>query len=61
MNTLTRRALNTASIPRDLESVTTINAAAEVAPALAGVSAGTLDNVWHSVERLYRTGVHPGM
>lgn len=61
MNALTRRALNTSSIPRDLSTVTAIDTTAEVTPEQAGISADALDKVWGSVESLYRTGVHPGM
>ncbi|WP_203141978.1 serine hydrolase domain-containing protein [Marinobacter mangrovi] len=61
MNKLTRRAFNTSVIPRDLAAVTHIDHAAEVAPASLGLSAEAVGGIWNSVERLYRTGVHPGM
>jgi CubicO group peptidase (beta-lactamase class C family) len=48
-------------IPRSLESVTTINAAAEVDPAAVGVEPEARDRVWSAVERLYRCGLHPAI
>ena len=60
MNRIARRALRTSMIPSDLSSVTYRDAAGEK-PELAGVSQQVVDDVWTSVERLYRTGVYPGL
>lgn len=61
MNRITRRALNTVAVPRDLTSVTTIDSASEVSPEAVGLSRDAVDSIWQSAERLYRTGTHPGM
>jgi CubicO group peptidase (beta-lactamase class C family) len=60
MNRLARRALHACDIPGNLESVTFRDQAGEN-PAAAGVSTDVTDAIWHSVEALYRTGVHPGV
>ncbi|TBW49808.1 class A beta-lactamase-related serine hydrolase [Marinobacter halodurans] len=61
MNRLARRALNTSRIPRDLAAVTQIDRGAEVAPDSLGLSPDSVGSIWNNVERLYRTGVHPGI
>jgi CubicO group peptidase (beta-lactamase class C family) len=48
-------------VPQDLESVTSINEAAEVDPRAVGVTADAVAKIWRSVERLYRSGIHPAM
>lgn len=48
-------------VPKDLQSVTTINEAAEVDPRSVGVKADAVASIWRSVERLYRSGIHPAM
>lgn len=60
MNRLARCALHTSAIPDDLDSVTHRDAEGEN-PAAVGVSEEAVEAIWHSVERLYRTGVHPGL
>ncbi|QSP95644.1 beta-lactamase family protein [Marinobacter salinisoli] len=60
MNRIARRVLHTSRIPKDLSTVTVRDPAGE-RPEAAGVSSETIDAIWHSVECLYRTGVHPGM
>ena len=60
MNRIARRALHTSAVPTDLASVTHRDEAGEK-PELAGVSPEVVEAIWHSVERLYRTGVHPGI
>ncbi|HKK55134.1 serine hydrolase domain-containing protein [Marinobacter sp.] len=60
MHRIARRALHTSLIPRDLSTVTHCDAGAEK-PELAGVSRTVVDDVWKSAERLYRTGVYPGL
>lgn len=60
MNRLARRALNTCAVPRDLESITFRDQAGEN-PDAVGVSEGSVDAIWRSVESLYQTGTHPGM
>jgi len=48
-------------VPKDLPSVTTINDAAEVSPRSVGVAPAAVKAIWHSVERLYGTGIHPAI
>jgi hypothetical protein len=45
-------------VPKDLESVTSINRAEEVNPRSVGVDAGAVDGIWEAVQRLYRSGIH---
>jgi len=60
MNRIARRALHSSVIPTDLSSVTYRDAAGEN-PEKVGVSQQVVDDIWKGVERLYRTGVHPGL
>ncbi|WP_152205881.1 serine hydrolase domain-containing protein [Marinobacter changyiensis] len=60
MNRLARRALNTFAVPQDLDAVTYRDQAGEN-PDAVGVSEDSVNAIWRSVERLYRTGTHPGM
>ncbi len=54
-------ANNLVRVPRDLATVTLIDHAAECQPAAAGLSEQGLARIWHAVESLYRTGVHPAI
>lgn len=60
MKQLARRAFHTSAIPKDLDSVTCRDSAGEH-PELVGVSPESVETIWHSVQRLYRSGVHPGI
>lgn len=46
-------------VPKDLEPLTT--RAAEADPADAGMTEASVEAIWRSVERLYRSGVHPAI
>jgi CubicO group peptidase (beta-lactamase class C family) len=46
-------------VPRDLGPLTTM--AAEEDPAAAGLSPEAVEKIWGSIERLYRSGVHPAV
>jgi len=48
-------------VPRDLDSVTTRHSAAEVDPRGVGVDAEAVTRIWHAVERLYQSGMHPAI
>jgi CubicO group peptidase (beta-lactamase class C family) len=48
-------------VPKDLPSVTSINADAEVDPRSVGVARAAVGTIWHAVERLYRSGIHPAI
>ncbi|OEY66185.1 serine hydrolase domain-containing protein [Marinobacter sp. X15-166B] len=60
MSQLVRRALHTSAIPQDLSRVTWCATGSEN-PGAVGVSEQSVAAVWRAVERLYRTGVHPGI
>lgn len=60
MKRLARRTFHTSAIPRDLGAVTYRDQAGEN-PQAVGVSDDTVEAIWRSVERLYLTGVHPGI
>jgi CubicO group peptidase (beta-lactamase class C family) len=47
--------------PFPAHEVTTVNTAAEVDPREAALSGDDVDAIWRSVERLYKTGLQPGM
>lgn len=48
-------------IPKDLDSVVTVDTAAEVDPAEVGLKQKNVDAIWKSIEDFYRTGLQPGM
>ncbi|MGH7787849.1 MAG: serine hydrolase domain-containing protein, partial [Candidatus Binatia bacterium] len=48
-------------VPADLDSVTSINRAAEVDAAALDVAPDAVDKIWGSVQRLYRSGIHPAI
>jgi len=55
-----RRLLDAAEVPRDLAAVTSI-AAEEQTPGPAGMTRKDVAAIWSAVERLYATGMHPGI
>ena len=46
-------------VPPDLDPVTSVGVEAD--PAAAGMTAEAVERIWRSVERLYRSGVHPAI
>ncbi|MEX2476550.1 serine hydrolase domain-containing protein [Marinobacter sp.] len=60
MNRIARHALHTCAVPKDLSTITHRDAAGEN-PQAVGVSPEVVEDIWRGVERLYRTGVHPGI
>jgi CubicO group peptidase (beta-lactamase class C family) len=58
---LRRRVLEAAEVPPDLASVTTIASAEEQPPAAAGMKRTDVAAIWDAVERLYASGMHPGI
>ena len=54
-------SLNRCSVPADLDSVTTRDAATEVDPERAGMSQRQVDAIWREVENVYRTGASPAI
>ncbi len=61
LNNLTSRICRTIRVPDDLASVTSYDPADEADPADAGMTREGVDEIWASVENLYRTGVYPGI
>jgi CubicO group peptidase (beta-lactamase class C family) len=58
---LRRRLIDAAEVPRDLPGVTTIAAQEEHDPDLVGMSREGVAAIWKAVERMYATGMHPGI
>jgi len=58
---LRRRVLESAEVPSDLAAVTTIAAGDEQPPGSAGMTRAGVDAIWRATERLYATGMHPGI
>ncbi|MCM2311066.1 MAG: beta-lactamase family protein [Steroidobacteraceae bacterium] len=58
---LRRRVLASADVPSDLETVTTIAADEEHSPGTVGMTRDGVDAIWRATERLYATGMHPGI
>jgi CubicO group peptidase (beta-lactamase class C family) len=58
---LRRLVIDAADVPRDLASVTTIAAAEERDPERVGMTRKGADAIWESVEKIYATGMHPGI
>jgi CubicO group peptidase (beta-lactamase class C family) len=52
---------NRLPVPKDLASVTTRDAAAEVDPQSVDMTHAQVDKIWRSIERLYRTGLQPAI
>lgn len=61
MDFLRKRILHLSDIPRDLDSVITIDEKKEVDPQLVGMVQDDVDEIWHNIVKLYKTGVHPGI
>jgi CubicO group peptidase (beta-lactamase class C family) len=53
--------LDAADVPDDLDSVMTIAFKEEADPASVGMSREGVDAIWSAVERLYASGMHPGI
>jgi CubicO group peptidase (beta-lactamase class C family) len=56
-----RLLLDAAEVPRDLSSVTTIATRQETDPEAVGMSRPGVESIWRAVERVYATGMHPGI
>ncbi|MFI5041966.1 MAG: serine hydrolase domain-containing protein, partial [Acidimicrobiales bacterium] len=48
-------------MPTDLDTVTSRNPGAEVDPREVGVDPAGVAQIWHAVERLYQSGMHPAV
>jgi len=58
---LRRRVLDAAEVPRDLGTVTSVAVADEQSPGPVGMTREDVAAIWGAVERLYATGMHPGI
>jgi CubicO group peptidase (beta-lactamase class C family) len=58
---LKRLMLDGAKVPDDLDTVTSIAWKEEADPATVGMSRSGVDAIWMAAERLYATGMHPGL
>ena len=58
---LRRRVLDSAEVPSNLASVTTIARDEEHSPSSLGMTRDGVEAIWRATERLYATGMHPGI
>ena len=58
---LRRLVDDAADVPANIAEVVTRDAAAEVDPETVGMTAEGVDAIWRSIERIYATGMHPGI
>ena len=56
-----RNFMHRVEVPRDIEAVTHIDAAAECDPLEAGIAHKQAAAIWRAVEDLYRTGYYPAV
>ncbi len=56
-----RRILHLSKIPRDLDSVITIDTKQETDPRELGMRQADVDAIWDNIVKLYKCGVHPGI
>ncbi len=56
-----RLIVESAEVPRDLDSVTTVATEEEVEPESAGMSRESVAAIWQAVLNMYATGMHPGV
>jgi CubicO group peptidase (beta-lactamase class C family) len=61
MAILRKRVFHLSDIPRDLDSVITIDDKKEVDPRDVGMSAADVDAIWGNIVKVYKTGVHPAI
>lgn len=58
---LRRLLMDSADVPDNLAGVTTIASGEERNPARVGMTRDGVDAIWSSVEKIYATGMHPGI
>ena len=58
---LRRLAIESAEVPDDLASVTTVASDEESDPSRVGMTREGVDAIWRAVECVYATGMHPGI
>ncbi|QUM77147.1 serine hydrolase [Moritella sp. 24] len=52
---------NTIHLPESLSAVTTINREEEVDPTTVGMTQDGVDEIWQSIEEIYKTATHPAI
>ena len=52
---------NLIEVPRDLAAVTHHDPAREARPGDVGLKPNAIEKIWDAVEKMYRTGLHPGI
>ena len=55
------RHRNLVEVPRDLAGLTHFDPRVECAPQEADLAPQAVQQIWHAVETMYRTGLHPGI
>jgi CubicO group peptidase (beta-lactamase class C family) len=58
---LRQRIIDAANVPRDLSSVTSVARDEECDPESVGMTPAGVAAIWSAVERIYATGMHPGI
>ena len=58
---LRRLAIESADVPDDLAAVTAVARDEECDPSRVGMTRDGVDAIWSAVERVYATGMHPGI
>ena len=58
---LRRLAIESADVPDDLAAVTAVARDEECDPSRVGMTRDGVDAIWRAVERVYATGMHPGI
>ena len=61
MELLRKKVLHLSAIPRNLDSVISIDSAKEVDPQEVGMQQADVEKIWGNVIKVYQTGVHPAI
>jgi CubicO group peptidase (beta-lactamase class C family) len=61
MSFIRRNILQASSIPKDLDSVTSIDTSQEVDPTSVGLKQSDIDTIWGHAVDFYKTGAHPAV
>ena len=56
MKFLRKRILHLSDIPGDIDSVISVDEKKEVDPQLVGMAQDDVDEIWHRIVKLYKTG-----
>ncbi len=61
MKLLRKNVFHLSDIPKDLDSVISIDSKAEVDPRELGLLQADVDGIWDNIIKIYKTGVHPAI